>query len=221
MFLELQDFLKPEEVQRLRDIAAKVTFVDGKVSNPHNQTKNNLQASETDPLYAESSRIVADAFLRSDAFQDFAFPRSIAPPLLARYEVGMGYGAHADSAQLQLGRDRLRTDLAATVWLNPPESYDGGELVVHFGTKPIATKGAPGSVVIYPASQLHEVIPVRRGQRLVSITFIESRIPDEFQRNQLYELSRIAEVAGPKMEWDHRIRLDVVRNNLLRMWTRN
>jgi len=219
MFLELQDFLKPEEVQRLRDIAAKVTFVDGKVSNPYNQTKNNLQASETDPLYAESSRIVADAFLRSDAFQDFAFPRSIIPPLLARYDVGMGYGAHSDTAHIQLGKDRLRTDLAATVWLNPPESYDGGELVVHFGTRPVAVKGAPGSVVIYPSTQLHEVTKVTRGQRLVSITFIESRIPDAFQRTQLYELSRIAEVAGPKMDWDHRTRLDVVRNNLLRMWT--
>jgi PKHD-type hydroxylase len=221
MFLELQDFLKPEEVQRLREIAAKVNFVDGKVSNPYNQTKNNLQASESDPLYAESSRLVADAFLRSDAFQDFAFPRSIIPPLLARYDAGMGYGVHSDTAYIQLGKDRLRTDLAATVWLNPPESYDGGELIVHFGTRPVAVKGAPGSVVIYPSTQLHEVTKVTRGQRLVSITFIESRIPDAFQRTQLYELSRIAEVAGPKMDWDHRTRLDVVRNNLLRMWTRS
>ena len=60
-----------------------------------------------------------------------------------------------------------------------------------------------------------------RGRRLVAITFIESRIPDEFQRNQLYELSRIAQVEGPKMSWDHRVRLDVVRNNILRMWARS
>ena len=132
----------------------------------------------------------------------------------------MAYGAHADSAQLQLGRDRLRTDLAATVWLNPPESYDGGELVLHLGTKPVAIKGAPGSVVVYPATQLHEVTSVTRGHRLVSITFIESRVPDEFQRIQLYELSKIAEQEGPKMSWDCRVRLDVVRNNLLRLWAR-
>jgi PKHD-type hydroxylase len=87
-------------VARLREIASKLNFVDGRASNPNNPTKNNLQASELDPLYGESSRIVADAFLRSGPFQDFAFPRSIVPPLLARYEVGMAYGAHADGAHL-------------------------------------------------------------------------------------------------------------------------
>ncbi len=220
MFLELKDFLTPQEVERLRALAGRLNFVDGRVSNPHNQTKNNLQASEADPLYAESTRILSDAFLRSDAFQDFAFPRSIVPPLLARYEVGMAYGAHSDGAFMQLGRDRLRTDLAATVWLNPIDSYDGGELVVHFGTQPVVFKGEPGSVVIYPSTQLHEVTPVRRGQRLVAITFIESRVPDEFLRTQLYELGRIAEVEGPRMAWDYRVRLDVVRNNLMRLWAR-
>ena len=115
MFLELKNFLGAAEVARLQAIAAKLNFVDGRASNPNNPTKNNLQASELDPLYGESSRIVADAFLRSGPFQDFAFPRSIVPPLLARYEVGMAYGAHADGAHLQLGKDRLRSDLAATV----------------------------------------------------------------------------------------------------------
>jgi PKHD-type hydroxylase len=220
MFLELTDFLSADEVARLRDIAARVRFVDGKVSNPNNQTKNNQQAHEADPLYGESARLLADAFLRSAPFQDFAFPRSLVPPLLARYEAGMGYGAHSDGAFMQLGKDRLRSDLAATVWLNPPDSYDGGELVVHFGTKPVAIKGPPGSVVIYPSTQLHEVRPVTRGTRLVAVTFIESRIPDEFLRNQLYELGRIAETEGPRMDWDARVRLDVVRNNLLRLWAR-
>jgi len=220
MFLELADFLTPEDVARLHDIAARLNFVDGRVSNPNNQTKNNLQAHEADPLYGESSRLLADAFLRSAPFQDFAFPRSLVPPLLARYDAGMAYGAHADGAFLQLGRDRLRSDLAATVWLSPPDSYDGGELVVRLGTRPVAIKGEAGSVVIYPSTQLHEVRPVTRGTRLVAVTFIESRVPDEFRRNQLYELGRIAEAEGPRMEWDHRVRLDVVRNNLLRLWAR-
>ena len=162
MFLEIKDFLTPDEVARLRDLAAKVQFVDGRISNPHNQAKNNLQASETDPLYAESSRIVGDAFIRSEPFRNFAFPRHVAPPLLARYEVGMTYGAHADTSHMRFGNEIRRSDLSATVWLNPPASYDGGELVVHLGTRPVAIKGEPGSVVVYPSTQLHEVTPVRR-----------------------------------------------------------
>jgi len=220
MFLEMKDFLTADEVARLRDIAGRAAFVDGRVSNPHNKAKNNLQASDADPLYAESSRMVAAAFARCAPFHEFAFPRHIAPPLLARYEVGMTYGAHADTSHMRFGNEVHRSDLSATVWLNPPASYDGGELVVHLGTRPVVIKGEPGSVVVYPSTHLHEVTPVRRGQRLVSITFIESLIPDEFQRTQLYELSEVAALEGLKMEWGNRVRLDAVKNNLLRLWSR-
>jgi PKHD-type hydroxylase len=221
MFLELKDFLKPEEVNRLREMAPKVEFVDGRISNPHNQAKKNLQANEADPLYAESSRIVGDAFARSQPFRDFAFPAHIAPPLLARYEVGMTYGAHADTAHMRFGNEMRRSDLSATVWLNPPDSYDGGELVIYLGTRPVVIKGEPGSLVVYPSTQLHEVTPVRRGQRLVSITFIQSLIPDEFLRTQLYELSEVAALEGLKISWGSRVRLEAVRHNLMRLWSRS
>jgi PKHD-type hydroxylase len=220
MFLEIKDFLNPQEVAQLVAIASRLTFVDGRVSNPANQSKNNLQASLGDPLYAESVRVLAAAFARSEPFREFAYPKHVAPPLLARYEVGMQYGAHADTSHMRFGETLRRTDLSATVWLNPPESYDGGELVVHLGTQPVVIKGMPGSVIVYPSTQLHEVTPVRRGQRLVAITFIESLVPDEYQRTQLYELSEVAALEGLKMNWDNRIRLDAVRNNLLRLWAR-
>src|SRR4051812_8427384 len=103
MFLAIKDFLTPEEVARLRELSLKVQFVDGRISNPHNKAKNNLQASESDPGYAEPSRIGAAAFARPDASRDFAYPRHVAPPLLARYEVGMAYGAHADVSHMRFG----------------------------------------------------------------------------------------------------------------------
>lgn len=221
MFLELKDFLTPQEVARLHEIAARVQFVDGRISNPHNIAKNNLQVSESDPGYVESSRIVAAAFARCAPFVEFAFPRQVAPPLMARYEVGMTYGVHADTAHMRFGNEMRRSDLSATVWLNPPASYDGGELVVHMGTRAMAFKGEPGSVVIYPSTYLHEVAPVRRGQRLVSITFIESLIPNEYQRTQLYELGEVAALEGLKMAWENRVRLEAVRNNLLRLWSQS
>jgi PKHD-type hydroxylase len=221
MFLAIKDFLTPEEVARLRELSLKVQFVDGRISNPHNKAKNNLQASETDPLYAESSQIVTAAFGRSAPFRDFALPRHVAPPLLARYEVGMTYGVHADVSHMRFGNEVHRSDLSATVWLNDRESYEGGELAIYLGTKPVVIKGEAGSLIVYPSTQLHEVTPVRRGQRLVSITFIESLIPDEFLRTQIYELNEVAALEGLKMDWSNRVRLEAVRNNLLRLWSRS
>jgi PKHD-type hydroxylase len=93
--------------------------------------------------------------------------------------------------------------------------------VVYLGSKPVVIKGEPGSVIVYPSTQLHEVMPVRRGQRLVSITFIESMIPDQFLRTQLHELNEVAALEGLKMAWGNRVRLEAVRNNLLRLWSEN
>jgi PKHD-type hydroxylase len=60
---------------------------------------------------------------------------------------------------------------------------------------------------------------VRSGERLVAITFIESYIADPHQRLQVYELNEIAALEGTTMRWENRVRLDVVRQNLMRMWS--
>jgi PKHD-type hydroxylase len=218
MFLEIKGLLTPAEVARLTALSREVKFVEGRISNPANTTKDNLQADLGDPKYQESTDIVAQAFARSREFNDFAMPKRIAPPLLCRYEPGMKYGAHADAALIPLGDDPLRSDISCTVFIAEPSTYEGGELVTHLGTRPVVFKGEPGDAIVYPSTMLHEVKPVRSGQRLVSITFIESRIADEHRRNQLYELNEIGALEGLKMSWQNRVRLELVRQNLLRMW---
>ena len=47
---------------------------------------------------------------------------------------------------------------------------------------------------------LHEVEPVTSGERLVAITFIQSRIADNFRRETLYELNEVAALEGLSME---------------------
>lgn len=219
MFLKIKSLLTPAEIERLMALARELRFVDGRLSNPANVTKDNLQADLSDPRYADSVQIVNGAFARSREFVDFAMPRRVAPPLLCRYEPGMKYGAHADAALIQLGNAQLRSDLSCTVFVNDPSAYDGGELSIVLGNQGIAFKGAAGDAIVYPSTALHEVVPVRSGQRLVSITFIESCIADQHKRTQVYELNEIAALEGHSMRWESRARLDVVRQNLLRMWS--
>jgi PKHD-type hydroxylase len=218
MFLEIKGLLSPPEVARLVDISAKLKFVDGRISNPHALAKDNLQADSDDPLYAESSKIVADAFARSREFNDFAMPARIAPPLLARYEPGMKYGVHADAAHMVLADGSLRSDLSCTVFLSHPSTYEGGELTIHIG-RALPFKCLPGHAIVYPSTTLHEVQPVRAGRRLVSLTFIQSRVADEQRRDMLFELGEISALEGARMDGLSRTRLEAVRQNLLRMWS--
>jgi PKHD-type hydroxylase len=222
MFLEIKSLLAPVELERMRTLAASMQFVDGRASNQTNPTKQNLQAARTgaDLRYAESVKIVTEALARSSEFRGFAFPKRLSEPLVSRYDTGMSYGAHPDSPYLPVAPSGLlRTDLSATVFLSDPESYVGGELVVYLGTRKLAFKGVAGDAIVYPSTKLHEVSKVTQGSRLVSIVFIESVIADEYKRTQIYELNEIAALEGAQMSWENRMRFEVARNNLMRMWS--
>jgi PKHD-type hydroxylase len=219
MILETQNILTQAEIERLREIAGQIEFVDGRASNPDNITKINLQADPKSPLYTESSNIVMAALVRSREFRDFAFPKRIAPPMLAKYHPGMKYGVHADSAFVAAPGQALRADVSATIFISDPKSYEGGQLVSYIGGRALQFKGEPGSIVVYPSTSLHEVAPVTSGERLVAITFIQSHVSDEAKRTTLHELNEVLALEGLNMKWQNRVRLEAVSNNLMRQWS--
>jgi PKHD-type hydroxylase len=211
------ELLTDAEIAECRRIAAQAPFVDGRITNPHNTTKVNEQLHDAQ-AYQKSSQLLLNAFGRSEEFREFAFPTLIAPPLITRYKPGMKYGAHADAAYIQLPGATIRSDLSCTVFLNEPKDYEGGELQVRLGDVDLKFKLPPGQAIIYPSDSLHQVVPVTRGERLVAITFIQSRVPDTFKRNLLFELNEVAALEGLKMSQENFSRLQVVQSNLLRIW---
>ena len=219
MFLEIKGLLNQAEVARLVALSRELKFVDGRISNPANETKTNFQADLGDPKYQESSQIVVSAMTRSREFNDFAFPKRVAPPLMLRYDTAQKYGVHADAAHMQTPGGSLRSDVSCTVFISDPATYQGGELTIYLGVRPIVIKGAAGDCILYPSTTLHEVQPVRSGVRLVSITFIESLVADETKRSLLYELNEVAALEGLNMKWENRVRFEAARNNLLRRWS--
>jgi PKHD-type hydroxylase len=218
MFLLVKDVLTPAEVEQIRAIARSVRFVEGRASNPHNLAKDNLQMDTAQPDAMRASNIAGAAIARNEEIRNFVFPKRIASPLLARYEPGMKYGTHADAAFLPLPNGPLRSDVSGTLWIADPASYQGGELTIHLGSENITVKGEPGSMVVYPSTLLHEVKPVTEGQRLVLITFIESVISDQVERELLWQLNEVHALEGLKMDWENRTRLQYVIASLHRRW---
>jgi len=221
MFLQVADLLAPEEVQAIAEIARQAKFIDGRLSNPHNIVKDNVIGDNAnDPGARKAGEIALAALQRSEEAGNFVFPRRVAVPTLLRYDVGRKYGEHVDAAFLPVGAQPLRSDVSCTIFIADPADYQGGELVIHLGTETTRIKGNAGSAVFYPSTRLHEVTPVTAGARLVMITFIESQIPDEMQRDLLYTLGEVRALEGLKMDWHNRTQLEYVIANLLRMWSR-
>ena len=218
MFKQLS-LLSQDQVSTLKRIADQAKFVDGKISNPHSKVKNNLQLHDVEG-YKKSSQILHDALMANREFVDFAFPEKIAPPLITRYKPGMNYGLHADSAIIPLPEGPLRSDLSCTIFLSNVNDCQGGALHVMQGEAGIRLKGLPGTAIVYPSSTLHEVEPVTEGERMVAITFIQSKIPDVTERNLLYELNEVAALEGLNMAHENYTRLQAVQYNLMRRWMR-
>lgn len=217
MFQTIDNILSPPELARLREIAAKSKFVDGRISAVGSPVKNNLQVGDMNAAQ-QASNIVSGALSRSEDFRVFAFPKIIIPPVLTRYDTGMHYGIHVDSAFMPIGQQALRSDLSCTIFISDAEEYEGGDLRIRLGTADVRIKGKAGSAIVYPSSTIHEVEPIIAGQRLIALTFIESRIANSELREWLFELNEVAAIAGEKMDIDTYTRLQRVRENLLRYW---
>ena len=137
-----------------------------------------------------------------------------------RYADGQTYGPHIDNA-IHLRPDlRLRADLSATLFLDPPDAYDGGELVIEdaFGAQSI--KLPAGHLLLYPASSLHRVQPVTRGIRTASFFWVQSMVRDADSRRALFELDQSIQSLAPRMGQGDpaMVRLTGVYHNLLRKW---
>ena len=209
--------LTAEQVDQVKKIAAGATFVDGRITNPHNTAKQNEQLHDPG-AYQQSAQLLQTALVGNEEFRNFVFPSLIAPPLVTRYTPGMRYGVHTDVAYLQLPGGTIRSDLSCTIFLNDPAEYDGGALHVQLGDAHIRFKLNPGEAIVYPSDTLHEVEEVTKGERLVAITFIQSRVADPFRRNLLYNLNEVAALEGLKMAPENYTRMQLIQNQLLRHW---
>jgi PKHD-type hydroxylase len=220
MFLQIDNLLTVAEVKTIAELSAQVKFIDGRRSNPHNMTKNNVIADPADAAGQQAAQIALAALQRSEAARDFTFAQRIAIPVLTRYGTGMTYGAHVDAAFLPLDQRPLRSDVSCTIFVSDPSTYQGGELVVYMGSQEVRIKGNAGQAILYASTSVHQVAPVTAGERLVLISFIESQIPDPLERDLLYTLNEVRGLEGLKMDWRNRTRLEYVSSNLQRLWSR-
>jgi PKHD-type hydroxylase len=224
MMLAIPDLLDSDGVARVRAIVDAAEWADGNATSGHQSAlaKRNRQLPEDSPAAKEAGRLVLEALGKSPLFIAAALPLKIFPPLFSRYQGGEAFGAHIDNAVRihALSEFRIRSDLSATLFLEDPDAYDGGELVVEDNLGAHATKLPAGHLILYPASSLHRVEPVTRGTRTSSVFWIQSMVREDAARTILFDLDQAVQaIAADRGQADKEvIRLTGVYHNLLRRW---
>jgi PKHD-type hydroxylase len=224
MLIAIPDVLDADGVARVRATIDAGEWVDGNVTSGPQAAlaKRNQQLLEDTPAAREAGGMILDALGRSPLFVAAALPLKVFPPLFNRYAGGQDFGLHVDNAiRMKRGTDfRIRSDLSATVFLEDPASYDGGELVIEDQFGPQTVKLPAGHMILYPASSLHRVTPVTRGVRTASFFWLQSMVREDGERRTLFELDRAVQaVAADRGQGDAAVvQLTGVYHNLLRRW---
>ncbi|MFP4062930.1 MAG: Fe2+-dependent dioxygenase [Halochromatium sp.] len=222
MLLRIPALLNAAQLQKVRALLADAEFVDGKLSAGFAaaKVKHNEEMRQEPERMQLLVRILMASLGHNARFRFGVLPHRVADPIFARYRPGMTYGDHVDDPIMGSSGPRFRSDVSMTLFLNEPQAYDGGELLMHtpFGAQRV--KLPAGDAVVYPASSLHQVAEVTRGERLVALTWIQSYVRDPARRELLYELNQARELLlqeAPGAE--HTGWVDRSYANLVRMWS--
>ncbi|KAF0654314.1 Fe(II)-dependent oxygenase superfamily protein [Cyanobium sp. Copco_Reservoir_LC18] len=179
------------------------------------EVKRNRQLEPASSLHQTLASALSDHLLQHPLLQAAALPVRLHSLRFSRCGVGEGYGRHVDNAFMAGGR----SDLSFTLFLSEPEQYDGGALVLEDPGGECALRLPAGHALVYPSSLLHRVEPVTRGERLVAVGWIQSRVRRSDRRELLFELDTARRALFQKQGKDEIFDL-LTRSytNLLRMW---
>jgi PKHD-type hydroxylase len=222
MLLHVPCVLDAPRLARMREALAAADWTDGRatVGRQGAEVKRNEQLPDASRLRAELGAIVLEALSRSALYFAAALPARTFPPRFNRYRGGGEYGFHVDGSVMSIGAgESLRSDVSCTLFLNEPEDYDGGELVIQDIYGEHEVKLPAGDLIVYPSSSLHRVAPVTRGERLASFFWVQSLVRDDGQRRTLFELdAAIQTLTASGADRDALVQLTGVYHNLLRRW---
>jgi PKHD-type hydroxylase len=222
MLLLLPGVLKADEIALVQSWLAGARFVDGRLSagSAARRVKNNQELEAAAPDLQQLNQLVMGGLARHPMYRSGALPLHAASPLYARYRPGMAYGDHLDDPIMGADGVLYRSDIAVTIFLNAPEAFDGGELVIRTAAGEQAVKSDAGCAVMYPAGSVHHVNPVTRGERLVAVTWVQSLVRDPARRELLYGLNAAREkLLQSSPEAAETAQVNTAYLNLIRMWS--
>ncbi len=220
MLIEIPGLLNEAQLGKIHELLGQARFQDGRLTAgmAASKVKNNEELAVEPQLLQRLYRVVMASVGHSAVFRSAVLPARVADFIFARYQPGMRYGDHVDDPIMGQG-PKFRTDVSMTLFLNPPETYDGGELVIRTPFGDQAVKLPAGHAVVYPSASVHRVAEVTRGERMVALTWVQSFVRDAARRELLYELDQAREhLLRTDPESDVTKNVDRSYVNLLRMW---
>ncbi|MEM7729602.1 MAG: Fe2+-dependent dioxygenase [Pseudomonadota bacterium] len=204
MILTIADLLGPDDLSAVRDGLGTVRWRDGRhtAGTIAGAVKANRQADLSGRSGLAIRDRIAGALHAHPVLRAAAQPARFSDMIISRTAAGGGYGRHIDNPFMGSSgvNAALRTDLSYTLFLNDPSEYEGGALLIERPDGDRRYRFPAGTLLLYTSSYLHAVEPVARGERLVCVGWIESRVRDAERREILFDLENLAVSLGRTLD---------------------
>lgn len=228
MILELPNILDDEQLAQLRELFEHAPRQDGAHSAGPiaKRAKANQELVSHTPEHDKMVHIVQQALINYEPLDRAVWPVASTIPLFSEYRAGMYYHNHFDAACIRSGVNpgsifpgRFRFDVSATLFLNAPEDYTGGELMIETAAGTCRAKCPPGTMITYPSGYRHRVTQLSRGVRRVAVLWFQSYFRDSEQRHLIYQMDQALGELLKRYPDDSAVATtNYVLNNLIRMW---
>ena len=159
----ISQFFNQDALDKIKHWYKLQDWIDGSTTHSHNnkEIKNNLIAKETIP-----DNLIWKHIDRNDSFIKFTQSHTSSKARVTKTPIGGYYHPHVD--KLTLG------NFSTTIFLNSPDQYDGGELILFIDGKEVSFKLDMGWGITYETGIGHRVNTVSRGERNVAIFWSHS-----------------------------------------------
>lgn len=227
MLIAIPDVLSAAAARDLRARLAAADWIDGNATSGAGAAlaKRNLQLPEDHPVTQAAQQQIGAALGGCDLFLSAALPHTVFPPLFNWYRPEHRFDLHVDNAiRLHAASGtRIRTDLSATLFLTDLDDYEGGALEIEGSFGKVAYRLPAGHMLLYPATSLHRVTPVTRGDRISAFFWIQSLVPSAEDRAMLFDLDQAVQTLALERGADDAqvLRLTGVYHNLVRRLAQN
>ena len=160
MLTHIKGVLDQHQLVTARQLIAAGKYSDGSTSAglAARRVKQNEELVLDQVQMSNLNNLVMNSLVKHPVYRSAVLPLRIAAPYYAHYTKGMSYGEHVDDPIMGQGSELYRSDVSVTLFLNSPDDYDGGELVIQTSYGEQQVKLPAGDAVLYPSSS-HTGLP--------------------------------------------------------------
>lgn len=211
------NILNAEDIAKAKKLVKKVSFIDGKSTarGLAQDVKSNSQADVSDKNYKAALEFIDEKFRQNHQIKSLFLPRGFGSPIINRYSEGDSYGRHFDVSHMYTSKGTFISDFSFTLMLSEEKDYEGGELIVESDLVSREFRIGAGDAVIYSSNNMHQVVPVTKGERIAYVGWMTTSYKDfaSFEAMKEFE-SMHAGLLKHDLSDDEKLKIAFVKNKL-------